>query len=56
MSMDGATAVGFLLPLISGITIVTFILVPTIGMSPSAQEIRDEAALLERSRARGLQV
>jgi hypothetical protein len=25
-------------------------------MSPSAQEIRDEAALLERSRARGLQV
>jgi NO-binding membrane sensor protein with MHYT domain len=56
MSMDGATTVGFLLPLISGITIVTFILVPTIGMSPSAQEIRDEAALLERSRARGLQV
>jgi len=56
MNMDGATAVGFLLPVISGITIVTFILVATIGMSPSAQEIRDEAALLERSRARGLQV
>jgi NO-binding membrane sensor protein with MHYT domain len=56
MSMGGATALGFLLPLILGITIVTFILIATIGMSPTAEEIREEAAMLERSRARGLQV
>jgi NO-binding membrane sensor protein with MHYT domain len=56
MNMDGATALGFLLPLIFGITIVTFILIATIGMSPTAEEIREEAAMLERSRARGLQV
>jgi NO-binding membrane sensor protein with MHYT domain len=53
---SGATVTGFLLPLIGGITLVVFVLIATIGMSPTAQEIRDEAALLEQSRARGLEV
>jgi NO-binding membrane sensor protein with MHYT domain len=56
MSMGGATAPVFLLPLAAGIAIVTFILIATIGMSPTADEIREEAAMLERSRARGLDV
>jgi NO-binding membrane sensor protein with MHYT domain len=56
MSMGGATALGFLLPLAAGIAIVTFILIATIGMSPTADEIREEAAMLERSRACGLHV
>jgi NO-binding membrane sensor protein with MHYT domain len=56
MSMGGATAPVYLLPLTAGIAIVTFILIATIGMSPTADEIREEAALLERSRARGLDV
>jgi NO-binding membrane sensor protein with MHYT domain len=56
MGMGGASATGFLLPLICGITFMTFVLIATIGLSPSAQEIRAEADLLERSRARGLEV
>jgi NO-binding membrane sensor protein with MHYT domain len=56
MSMGGATAPGFLLPLAAGIAIVTFVLIATIGMSPTAEEIRDEAAMLARLRAQGLDV
>jgi NO-binding membrane sensor protein with MHYT domain len=56
LSAGGATATGFLLPVICGITIVAFILVLTIGTSPAAWEIRNENALLELSRARGLEV
>ncbi|MGH3409482.1 MAG: MHYT domain-containing protein [Streptosporangiaceae bacterium] len=56
MNTSGATIGGFLIPLICCITLLTFLLITIIGISPSAQEIRDEAELLERSRARGLQV
>jgi NO-binding membrane sensor protein with MHYT domain len=56
MNTSGATIGGFLIPLICCITLVTFLLISIIGISPSAQEIRDEAELLERSRARGLQI
>jgi NO-binding membrane sensor protein with MHYT domain len=55
-SLGGATATGFVLPLIAGITIVAFSMIATVTMSPTAQEIRDEAALLERIRAQGLDV
>jgi NO-binding membrane sensor protein with MHYT domain len=56
MNTSGATVSGFLLPLICCITLMTFLLISIIGISPSAQEIKEEAELLERSRARGLQV
>jgi NO-binding membrane sensor protein with MHYT domain len=56
MNTSGATIGGFLIPLICCITLLTFLLISIIGISPSAQEIRDEAELLERSRARGLQI
>jgi NO-binding membrane sensor protein with MHYT domain len=56
MNTGGATIGGFLLPLICCITLMTFLLISIIGISPSAQEIKEEAELLERSRARGLQV
>lgn len=56
MNASGATIGGFLIPLICCITLMTFLLISIIGISPSAQEITDEAELLERSRARGLQV
>jgi NO-binding membrane sensor protein with MHYT domain len=54
--VSGATATEFLVPVICGLTIVASILIVTIGTSPSAREIRDETALLEFSRARGLEV
>jgi NO-binding membrane sensor protein with MHYT domain len=56
MNTSGATIGGFLIPLICCITLLTFLLISIIGISPSAQELRDEAELLERSRARGLQI
>jgi len=48
MPMGGATAEGFLLPLILGISILSFVLTSAIALSPTDQEIRDEAALMER--------
>jgi NO-binding membrane sensor protein with MHYT domain len=48
MLMGGATAEGFLLPLIIGISVLSFALTATIVLSPSEQEIRDDAALMER--------
>jgi NO-binding membrane sensor protein with MHYT domain len=56
MDIGGATALGFLLPLVIGITIVTFLLIATIAMSPTAEEIRAEDAVLERIRSLGLDV
>ncbi len=50
-SMDmltGATAGGFLLPLIFGLTILTFILTAIIVLSPTEQEMHEDAALMER--------
>jgi NO-binding membrane sensor protein with MHYT domain len=44
----GASAEGFLLPLILGISILAFVLTALIALSPSEEEIRAEAALTER--------
>jgi len=44
----GATAESFLLPLILGISIVAFVLIATIALSPTEQEIRHEAGLMDR--------
>jgi len=44
----GATAESFLLPLILGISIVAFVLIATIALSPTEQEIRHEADLMDR--------
>jgi hypothetical protein len=48
MLMGGATAEGFLLPLIIGISVLSFALTATIVLSPSAEEIRSDAQLMER--------
>jgi NO-binding membrane sensor protein with MHYT domain len=44
----GASSVSFLLPLILGISILAFVLTAVISLSPTAAEIREDAALLER--------
>jgi NO-binding membrane sensor protein with MHYT domain len=44
----GATAESFLLPLILGISIVTFALTAAVALSPTDDEIRSEADLMER--------
>lgn len=46
--MSGASSVSFLVPLLLGITIVTFILTLTISLSPSEEEIHADAAMLTR--------
>jgi NO-binding membrane sensor protein with MHYT domain len=48
MATAGASAEGFLLPLILGISILAFVLTALIALSPSEEEIRAEAALTER--------
>jgi NO-binding membrane sensor protein with MHYT domain len=47
----GATAESFLLPLIIGMTVLTFVLIATIALSPSAEELSYDAALMARIRA-----
>jgi NO-binding membrane sensor protein with MHYT domain len=46
--VSGATAENFLLPLILGISILTFIVTATIALSPTDAEIRAEADLMAR--------
>jgi len=48
MAGGGATAVGFLLPLLIGISVLAFILTATIALSPSGEEMREDAELLQR--------
>jgi len=48
MPMGGATAERFLLPLIIGISVLSFALTATIALSPNEAEIRYEAELMER--------
>jgi NO-binding membrane sensor protein with MHYT domain len=48
MLMGGATAEGFLLPLIIGISVLSFAMTATIVLSPSEAEIRSDADLMER--------
>jgi NO-binding membrane sensor protein with MHYT domain len=44
----GATAESFLLPLILGISVLSFILIATIALSPNDDEIRAETELMKR--------
>ena len=44
----GATSSAFLLPLILGITVLTFVLTATVTLAPTEAEIRADAALMER--------
>ena len=44
----GATAESFLLPLILGISLLSFILIATIALSPTGDEIRSETDLMDR--------
>jgi NO-binding membrane sensor protein with MHYT domain len=48
MATDGATAGGFLLPLIIGISIIAFVLTAILTLSPTAEEIRAEEQLMDR--------
>ncbi|AWS42673.1 MHYT domain-containing protein [Streptosporangium sp. 'caverna'] len=50
MSMPGASAMDFMLPLIIGISLITLGLLLTIFLSPSEQEMREDAALLSQLR------
>jgi NO-binding membrane sensor protein with MHYT domain len=46
--LTGATAGGFLLPLILGLSILTFVLTAIVVLSPTEQEMYEDAALMER--------
>lgn len=52
----GATAESLLLPLVLAIPIMAFLLTATIGLSPTAEEIREEEEMLALARSRGLSV
>jgi NO-binding membrane sensor protein with MHYT domain len=51
MAGGGATAGGFLLPLLIGISILAFIMTATIALSPSDAELREDALLMQRIEA-----
>jgi NO-binding membrane sensor protein with MHYT domain len=48
MAMGGADAEAFLLPLIIGVSVITFVLTATIALSPSEDEINEEKELQRR--------
>ena len=48
MSMGGANAAAFLLPLIVGVSVTSFVLTATIALSPTAAEIAAEAELMRK--------
>ncbi|MGO9077546.1 MAG: MHYT domain-containing protein [Streptosporangiaceae bacterium] len=48
MAGGGASAAGFLLPLIVGISVVAFILTTILALAPTAEEMRADAELMER--------
>jgi NO-binding membrane sensor protein with MHYT domain len=48
MAMGGASAAAFLLPLIVGVSVTTFVLTATIALSPTADEISAEAELMRK--------
>src|SRR6266704_1950416 len=48
MATAGANAAAFLLPLIIGVSITTFVLTATIALSPTADEIAAEAELMRK--------
>jgi hypothetical protein len=45
---SGATAEAFLLPLILGIIILTFLVTAIVTLAPTEAELREDAALMER--------
>jgi hypothetical protein len=51
MTGGGATAESFLLPLLIGISILAFIMTATIALSPSGEEMRQDAELMQRIEA-----
>jgi NO-binding membrane sensor protein with MHYT domain len=51
MAGGGATAESFLLPLVIGISILAFIMTATIALSPSGDELREDAELMQRIEA-----
>jgi hypothetical protein len=48
MSMNGPGGESFLLPLIIGVSILTFVLTATIALSPSDAELAADADLMKR--------
>jgi NO-binding membrane sensor protein with MHYT domain len=48
MAGGGATAETFLLPLLVGISLVSFVMTATLALSPSEDEMREDAELLQR--------
>jgi NO-binding membrane sensor protein with MHYT domain len=52
---SGESAESFLLPLLLGVSIATFLMTLVIALSPSEDEIREDASLRERIRANTLQ-
>ena len=48
MATGGASATAFLLPLIIGVSVTTFVLTATIALSPTADEISQEAELMRK--------
>ncbi len=48
MPMNGADASAFLLPLIVGVSVTTFVLTAAIALSPTAAEISEEAELMRK--------
>jgi NO-binding membrane sensor protein with MHYT domain len=50
-SASGATAVSFLIPLLLGITLITFVMSLAISLSPTEEEIREDAAMRGRIEA-----
>ncbi len=48
MAMSGANATAFLLPLIVGVSVLTFVLTATIALSPTEAEISEDAELMRR--------
>jgi NO-binding membrane sensor protein with MHYT domain len=51
MAMNGATAEGFLLPLIIGIGVVSIVMTAVLLFSPTEEEIREDAELMSRINA-----
>jgi NO-binding membrane sensor protein with MHYT domain len=52
MTLSGESAESFLLPLLLGVSIVTFLMTLVIALSPTEEEIREDASLDARIRAR----
>jgi NO-binding membrane sensor protein with MHYT domain len=48
MSMSGVSAVDFVLPLVVGVSALTFIMTATVALAPSGDEIASEADLMRR--------